>query len=242
MRPTLFISDLHLSAARPELVAAFHAFCAGPARHAAAVYVLGDLFDSWLGDEQLRDPVANGVARSLRGLHDAGVPVHVMHGNRDFLLGRRFAEATGARLLPEQIVVDVGGVPTLLLHGDELCTADVNYQRFRARVRDPGLQRVALATPWFVRSAIARLLRRTSKRASMTKPEAIMDVTPDAVADAFRAHGVRRMIHGHTHRPARHAHVVDGAPRERFVLADWYGRGSYLELGSEGPATREIRG
>ncbi len=165
-----------------------------------------------------------------------------MRGNRDFLIGERFAGAAGATLLPEQIVVEVAGVPTLLLHGDELCTADIEYQRFRARMRDPRLQRIAAATPWPVRSGIARLLRGRSRRAAAIKPEAIMDVTAEAVAQAFRAHGVTRMVHGHTHRPARHDLVVDGKARERFVLADWYGKGSYLEFGPQGYATHDIAG
>lgn len=240
MRPALFISDLHLAATRPELVATFEAFCAGPAREAAAVYVLGDLFDSWIGDAQLREPIARRVVGALRSVTEAGVAVGVMHGNRDFLLGDRFTAQTGARLLPEQVVVDVAGTPTLLLHGDELCTDDVAYQRFRARVRDPRVQKIALATPALVRSGLARVLRSTSRRASMAKPEPIMDVAADAVAAAFRRHRVRRMIHGHTHRPARHELMVDGEARERFVLSDWHDRGSYLAFGPQGPRTHDI--
>src|SRR4051812_24543713 len=137
LRPAVFVSDLHLAPARPALVAAFHAFCSGPARSAAAVYVLGDLFDAWIGDDQLKEPLAAGVARALRSVCAAGVPVGVMRGNRDLLLGRRFVQAAGATLLPEQIVVTLSGTPTLLLHGDELCTDDVSYQRFRAWSHDP---------------------------------------------------------------------------------------------------------
>ena len=133
--PTLFVSDLHLAPARPAPLAAFHRFAAGPARHAAALYVLGDLFDWWIGDDQLREPYARDVARSLRAIADAGVPLHVARGNRDFLLGERFARETGARILPEQQVIDVGGVGLLVTHGDELCTADAEYQASRARIR-----------------------------------------------------------------------------------------------------------
>jgi len=240
MKRALLLSDLHLAPERPRAAAAFHAFARGPARQAAAVYILGDLFDRWLGDDQLTDAFAAGVADSIRGITASGVPVHVAHGNRDFLLGERFLRATGARLLPEQIVVDLAGAPTLLSHGDELCPDDVDYQRFRARVRAPGAVRRLLALPYFVRRALGWYVRRRSRGANALKPEAIMDVNADAVAAAFRAHKVLRMIHGHTHRPARHAHTVDGRVCERIVLADWHDGGQYLEAGPDGIATREI--
>jgi UDP-2,3-diacylglucosamine hydrolase len=240
MRPTLFVSDLHLNAARPALVAAFEAFCAGPARSASAVYVLGDLFDAWVGDDQLRDPLAARVAAALRTVSGDGVAVGVMRGNRDFLLGERFADAVGGTLLPEQIIVDAGGVRTLLLHGDELCTDDAGYQRYRAWAHDRTRQRRFLALPYFVRRAFATWLRGKSRRATAEKADAIMDVNADAVADALRAHGVARMIHGHTHRPARHRVAVDGRECERFVLADWYDRGSYLEVDAAGARMRDL--
>jgi UDP-2,3-diacylglucosamine hydrolase len=240
VKPTLFLSDLHLSAARPALVAAFHAFCGGPARDAAGIYVLGDLFDVWIGDDQLREPLAADVAATLAEVTRAGVPVGVIAGNRDFLLGERFAQASGATLLPEQIVVNVGGSPTLLLHGDELCTADVGYQRFRRIARDSRWQRRYLALPYGWRRGIARWLRGRSRMATAAKPEKIMDVEPEAVNAAFRAANVTRIIHGHTHRPARHHLVVDGRQCERFVLADWYDRGSYLEFGAAGARTRDV--
>jgi UDP-2,3-diacylglucosamine hydrolase len=240
MRPTLLLSDLHLSPERPGLVAAFAAFCAGPARAAAAVYVLGDLFDAWIGDDQLREPLAAAVARDLHAVADAGVPVHVMRGNRDFLLGERFAQAAGATLLPEKVVVDLHGTPTLLLHGDGLCTDDARYQRYRAWMQDATRQRRFLALPYVVRRGIARWLRRKSRRETARKSEAILDATPAAVEAAFRAAGVTRMIHGHTHRPARHHVVVDGRDCERRVLADWYDRGSYLEVDGAGARTRDV--
>ncbi|HEX4885178.1 MAG TPA: UDP-2,3-diacylglucosamine diphosphatase [Casimicrobiaceae bacterium] len=234
MRPTVLASDLHLSPDRPALAAAFRAFCAGPARGAAAVYLLGDLFDWWIGDDQLREPFDASIAEALRGVARAGVPVRIAHGNRDFMLGTRFAAATGAAFLPEQIVVDLHGTPTLLSHGDELCTGDVEYQRFRARMRDPATQRRLLRLPRFVRSAIARGLRRRSRDATALKPEAILDVDPDAVAGAFRRFGVTRMIHGHTHRPATHRIEVDGAPRERIVLPDWHETARYVRVDGGG--------
>jgi UDP-2,3-diacylglucosamine hydrolase len=240
VKPTLFVSDLHLSAARPALIDAFRAFCAGPARAAAGVYVLGDLFDVWIGDDQLREPLAADVAATLSELKHAGVPVGVIAGNRDFLLGERFAQASGATLLPEQVVVNVGGTPTLLLHGDELCTADVGYQRYRRIAHDPRWQRRYLGLPYPWRSAVARWLRGRSRKATAAKPEKIMDVEPRAVEAAFRAANVTRIIHGHTHRPARHHLVIDGRERERFVLADWYDRGSYLEFDAAGGRTRDV--
>ena len=202
--------------------------------------MLGDLFDSWLGDEQLAEPFAAGVAASLASLARSGVPVHVMHGNRDFLLGKRFAEATGAALLPDSLVVEAGGVPTLLMHGDTLCTDDVDYQRYRAWIRDPNRQRKLLSLPWPVRRGFAAWLRRRSRRAAMGKDEAIMDVNAGAVAQAFRDAGVSRMVHGHTHRPASHHIEVDGRPRERHVLPDWHGRATWLEIDGDGVRRREL--
>ena len=239
MQPTLFLSDLHLSPDRPATAAAFEAFCAGPARAAAAIYVLGDLYDWWIGDDQLDDPFAARIAAALRGVTAAGVPVHVARGNRDFLYGPRFEHDTGASLLPEQLVVDVRGTPTLLLHGDELCTSDVEYQRYRARMRSADTARRLLALPAFVRRWIARGLRRRSRDQTTQKPESILDVADDAVVAAFRAHGVARMIHGHTHRPAAHHVDVDGRHCERVVLADWHDRGHWLEAGAEGLVRRE---
>jgi UDP-2,3-diacylglucosamine hydrolase len=242
LKPTLFVSDLHLSPARAALVAAFDALCAGPARDAARLYVLGDLFDAWIGDDQLREPLAGRVAAALRGVADAGVPVAIMKGNRDFLLGQRFAGAAGATLLPDEIVIDLAGTPTLLLHGDELCTDDVGYQRFRRIARNRRWQRGFLALPYPLRARLGDWLRGRSRAATSVKPESIMDVAPGAVEDRFRAAHVTRMIHGHTHRPAHHHLIVDGLPCERRVLADWYERGSYLECGAEGARTRVVPG
>jgi len=242
MTARLFLSDLHLSPDRPQAAAAFEAFCAGPARSAAAVYILGDLFDWWIGDDQLREPFFADMARALRGVSDAGVPVHVAHGNRDFLLGPAFVAATGARLLPDRERIDVDGTPTLISHGDELCTGDVDYQRYRARIRDPATQRRLLRLPLFLRRMLARALRRKSRDATALKPESIMDVDNGAVERAFRDHGVARIIHGHTHRPATHIVEVDGTPRERIVLADWHDHGHYVEVDARGATRRDIRG
>ena len=241
-RPTLFLSDLHLSPDRPAAVAAFHAFTTGPARAAAAVYVLGDLFDWWVGDDQMEDPFIAPIVASLRTLADTGIPLFVAHGNRDFMLGASFERATGATLLPEQVRLDLFGVPTLISHGDELCTDDAEYQAYRARVRTPEAMRRLLRLPYFVRRLMAAWLRRKSSSDKTLKPEYIMDVNVDAVADAFRRHGAQRMIHGHTHRPNRHRHDVDGSSRERWVMADWHDRGHYLAVDAQGVHEREIAG
>ncbi len=240
MKPTLFLSDLHLAPERPALVAAFRAFCAGPAMSAAGVYVLGDLFDAWIGDDQLAEPLAAEVAAMLAELTRAGVPIGVIAGNRDFLLGERFARTSGVTLLPEQIVVNVAGTPTLLLHGDELCTADIGYQRFRRVARDVRWQRRFLALPYAWRRGIARWLRGRSRMATAGKPEKIMDVEPKAVDAAFRVANVSRIIHGHTHRPARHHLVVDNRECERWVLADWYDQGSFVEFDAAGGRRHDI--
>jgi UDP-2,3-diacylglucosamine hydrolase len=238
--PTLLISDLHLSPGQPVLLDAFDAFCRGPARDAAALYVLGDLFDAWIGDDQLREPWAARVASALGAVGAAGVPVAVMRGNRDFLLGARFRAAAGAAELPDETVADVGGAPTLLLHGDELCTDDADYQRFRAWARSPARQRVFLALPYALRRAIAAWMRRRSGIESAAKTAAMMDVAPAAVAAALRRHGVSRMIHGHTHRPAHHELDVDGRRCERWVLPDWRDRACYLEADASGLHRRDL--
>jgi UDP-2,3-diacylglucosamine hydrolase len=242
VRPTLLLSDLHLAPDRPAAAAAFHAFARGPAREAAAVYVMGDLFDAWIGDDQRREPFARAIVESLRGISDAGVPLCVARGNRDFLLGADFARDAGATLLDEQTAVDVAGTPTLLTHGDEFCTDDAGYQRFRAWSRDPRSQRRLLRLPYPVRRLIAAWLRRGSRAATARKPESILDVNATAVEQAFRTCGVTRIVHGHTHRPARHALVIDGAPRERIVLADWDDRGHYLAIDASGVHERHITG
>jgi UDP-2,3-diacylglucosamine hydrolase len=242
MKPRLFVSDLHLSPDHPAATAAFHALCEGPARQAAAVYILGDLFDWWIGDDQLAQRYFASIAASLRGVSAAGVRVYVGHGNRDFLLGQRFARVTGVTLLPECDVLDLDGVRTLISHGDELCTGDVDYQRYRVRIRDPATVRRLTRLPLVVRRLIASMLRRRSRDATAQKPESIMDVDAGAVEEAFRRYDVARMIHGHTHRPATHRLDVDGSPRERIVLADWRDRGHYVEVDAVGVRRLEIAG
>ena len=224
---TLFISDLHLDAARPHIVELFTRFVAAEARHAAALYILGDLFESWIGDDD-DSPLAAEVARSLSGLNRSGVPVFFMHGNRDFLLAEAYAQRAGMTLLGDPTVVDFGGERTLLMHGDTLCTDDVAYQEFRAVVRSPDWQAQFRARSLSERHAFAAQARAESvKHTAGAKPE-IMDVNQAAVAAAMRKHGVRTLIHGHTHRPATHHFELDGQPAERIVLGDWYEQSSVL--------------
>jgi UDP-2,3-diacylglucosamine hydrolase len=223
------------------VAAAFHAFAHGPARDAAAVYVMGDIFDAWLGDDQRRhEPFAAAVLQSMRGISDAGVALFLACGNRDFLLGPAFARDAGATLLGAQTVVDIAGTRTLVTHGDEFCTDDAAYQRFRAWSRDPRHQRQLLGLPYFVRGLIARGLRSRSRAETARKPESILDVNAQAIEAAFRTHAVTRIVHGHTHRPARHVSVVDGRTCERIVLADWDDRGHYIAIDHEGVHEHEI--
>lgn len=230
---TLFVSDLHLDPARPAITALFLDFLARQAGRADACYILGDLFEAWIGDDDDAE-LGRTVAGALRALADSGVPVHFLHGNRDFLIGERFAAAAGVRLLPESEAIDLYGEPVLLLHGDTLCTDDTDYQAFRAQVRDPAWQARLLELPLAQRRALAGQLRETSQQATQLKETAITDVNLEAVDGALRARGIRRMIHGHTHRPAIHEWMLDGQPARRAVLGDWYDRGSVLRCDASG--------
>lgn len=232
MSRTLFISDLHLSREQPQVSRQLFRFLAETAPGAAALYILGDLFDVWLGDDVLDpaqgDPLGHEVADALRALRDTGTAVLLMHGNRDFLLGAGFAQASGARLISDPTMVTLDGQPVLLMHGDTLCTDDLAYQKFRTVARAKAFQDAFLSKPLAERRMLAQQYREKSEQTKRATPEAIMDVTPSAVGDAFRQHAVSRLIHGHTHRPATHLHEVDGRRCERWVLPDWDRRGGYL--------------
>ncbi len=232
-RRTLFISDLHLDESRPGILAQFEHFAAEVAPGADALYLLGDLFEYWVGDDGLCLPLPQRVAAALRPLA-ATMPVSFMHGNRDFLVAERFAAETGARLIGDPTTVDLYGMSTLLMHGDTLCTDDVAYQAFRAQVRDPAWQRAALAQPFERRIAVAQGMRSDSEDAKQGKAMEIMDVNRAAVERAFLDSDCDVMIHGHTHRPGRHAYLVGGRERVRWVLPDWYQRGGYLEASPAG--------
>jgi UDP-2,3-diacylglucosamine hydrolase len=236
--PALFISDLHLTEERPAANEQFIDFLEGKARSADTLYILGDFFEYWIGDDDLDSPFNAVMAGMLRGLTQHGVPVYFMHGNRDFLLGERFCAATGAQLLPDPTVHEIQGIKTLLVHGDTLCTDDVDYQNWRRIARSPEWQREFLSKSREERRNMILGLREKSKAVTQAKPAEIMDVNDAAVAQALRAHGVRRLVHGHTHRPGRHELEVDGRRCERWVLPDWYGRGGYLEIGREARLVR----
>ena len=225
---SLFISDLHLSPDTTEATDALLRFLRETAPEAESLYVLGDLFEYWIGDEGLDQPYAGQIAQAFHALADSGVRVCFMHGNRDFLIGARFAQTSGMQLLADPTLLTLYGTPTLLMHGDTLCSDDQEYQKFRAMVRDPAWQHAFLAKPLEERVRMAREVRGKSEQAKQVKGMTIMDVAPATVDDAFRAHNYARLIHGHTHRPAHHEHKVDGHACERWVLADWYEHGSYL--------------
>ena len=233
--PSLFISDLHLTEERPEANERFIAFLEEKARDAEALYILGDFFEYWIGDDDLAEPFNAVIAGLLQDISKKGVQVRLMHGNRDFLIGESFCTATGAKLLDDPVVESIQGEKTLLMHGDTLCTDDVEYQAWRRRARDPAFQAGFLAKSLPERRQAMLQMREKSKEVVQGKTAEIMDVNDDAVREALRRHGVRRLIHGHTHRPGRHALEVDGKRCERWVLPDWYGRGGYVEVDRKGP-------
>jgi UDP-2,3-diacylglucosamine hydrolase len=196
---------------------------------ADALYVLGDLFEYWIGDDDVEEPFNAVILGFFRRLTQSGVRLHVMHGNRDFLMGERFAAATGAELLADPSILDVGE-RTLVMHGDTLCTDDVDYQNWRRTARSAEWQRGFLAKAPDERRATVHGLREKSKEVIQAKPAEIMDVNEEAVREVLRRSGVSRLVHGHTHRPGRHRIDVDGRPCERWVLPDWYGPGGYVEM------------
>jgi len=233
--PALFISDLHLSEDRPAANERFFSFLEGTARSADALYILGDFFEYWIGDDDLAYPFNAVVAGALRELTRSGVALYLMHGNRDFLIGAGFCEATGGSLLEDPTVVELGGEKTLLVHGDTLCTDDLDYQAWRRTARSAAWQREFLGKSLAERRLAVGGMREKSKEVIQAKPAEIMDVNPGAVQEAMKQHGVKRLIHGHTHRPGRHAVDLDGERGERWVLPDWYGRGGYLSVSGKKP-------
>lgn len=240
---TLFVSDLHCEAGREDIGAQFRQFLRGEARGADALYILGDLFESWIGDDD-PNPHYASIKSELRALCASKVPVYFMHGNRDFMIGSAFAGDTGVRLLPDPLIVDLYGERVLLSHGDTWCTDDHEYQALRTMTRNPQWQAAMLARPLTERQAIAAQARAASKAQSAMKNEAIMDVNPTAIVEAFRSSGVATILHGHTHRPAIHELQLDGRRVRRIVLGDWYEQGSVLRWSPDGPSldTLERRG
>jgi UDP-2,3-diacylglucosamine hydrolase len=231
---TLFISDLHIDASCRPIIRQFTEFLQTQARGADALYILGDLFDSWVGDDA-PDAGQSAAIAAIKSLTASGVPCFVMHGNRDFLLGTRFCADTGARLLPDPVMVTLYGEPVLVMHGDALCTDDHAYQRLRATVRDADWQQQFLALSVAARRALAGAARTGSQAHMASMEDAITDVNADSVAAALRAAGTSILLHGHTHRPGMHSLSVDGRECTRIVLGDWHNQGSLLRWDSSGP-------
>ena len=234
---TFFVADLHLTDERPVATGRFFRFLDEDAAGADALYILGDLFEAWIGDDH-DERVARDTAQRLKALAAAGTPVYFMHGNRDFMLAGRYAALSGMTLLADPTRIDLYGVPTLLMHGDTLCTDDTAYQAFRRRVRHPLTLALLRHLPPGWRRRLARRARAGSESAKAGKAAAIMDVNADAVVRVLREQRICRLIHGHTHRPARHVHAVDGRDCERWVVPDWYARWGYVVCDAAGCALR----
>lgn len=231
---TLFISDLHLEESRPDITGAFLGFLKHKVPGAEQLYILGDFFEAWIGDDE-RTPLQEKIAGALKEVSDNGTRVFIMHGNRDFLLGEDFCARAGATLLDDPTLINLHGTPALLMHGDSLCTADVEYQKFRANMRNPQTQQLILARPLKDRQQMARQLREMSMATNRGKAEAIMDVTPAEVVQVMEDHEVSLLIHGHTHRPAEHRLQVNGQNARRIVLGDWDENVWWLEAAPEQP-------
>jgi UDP-2,3-diacylglucosamine hydrolase len=239
MPSTLFVSDLHLDASRSQITRLFLRVLDTFGRDADAVYILGDLFEIWPGDDD-DSPLGHAITDGLRACIASGTPVHIMHGNRDFLIGEQFAARSGCTLIDDPARIDLYGSPVLLMHGDILCTDDVDYQAFRAAVRDPRWQAAFLREPLGARRDTALELRTKSRASAREKPESIRDVNPDTVVRLMTDHGVQQLIHGHTHRPGIHEFEIAGRPARRMVLGDWYRQGSLLECTPQGCRLRDI--
>ncbi|WP_305460547.1 UDP-2,3-diacylglucosamine diphosphatase [Photobacterium leiognathi] len=230
---TLFISDLHLSASRPDMTACFLRFMAEDTANIDALYVLGDLFEMWIGDDE-ESPFLQQIKQAFKTLTDSGIPCYFVHGNRDFLIGKRFSQQTGIQLLPEHSVVDLYGKPTLLLHGDTLCIEDEAYQRYRKKVHNKFIQWLFFRIPLSKRIQIGEKFRNNSSKNNQMKSQSIMDVTTSEVVRVMEEFHVDQMIHGHTHRPDIHSLTVDDKPATRIVLGDWYEHGSVLVVTPDG--------
>ena len=230
---TLFISDLHLHPSRPAVIDSFRGFLRQQAAGADALYILGDLFDSWIGDDYT-EPAFAPVLQDLRTCTETGTPVYLMHGNRDFLIGEHFSRITGCNLIADPTRIELYGTPTLLMHGDTLCTDDVEYQALRKKVRDPAWQEQALSLPVPQRLELAAQARELSLLATDQKDETIMDVNQEEVKRVIHKYGVRLLIHGHTHRPGDHSVMLAHGTADRIVLGDWSNHGDALVSDHDG--------
>ena len=231
---SLFISDLHLAPERPSTVESFIDFLNGPALQSEALYILGDLFEYWVGDDDLDDSFNASIADALGGLSRAGVVVSLMQGNRDVLMGDKFAARCGGRLIADPALLDLYGTRTLVMHGDTLCTDDIAYMSWRAKARNPAFQAGFLSQSVSERKRLILGMRQKSEEHKQGQSPSIMDVAVPTVEQVLRDFGYPRLIHGHTHRPARHVHAVDGRSCERWVLNAWYERGGYLRCDASG--------
>ncbi len=216
----LFISDLHIALEKPDITERFLLFLRDHAAKAKALYILGDLFDAWVGDDDFTPPT-NKIRQQLKQVTQSGTPVYLQPGNRDFLLGQAFCQDTGVKLLDDYAVIDLFGTPTLLTHGDLLCTDDLPYQAFRIKSHKPEWKHSVLSKPLLLRLLMARWYRFRSYFHKRNKSQDIMDVNQDTVIQVMREHQCKRLIHGHTHRPAIHQFEINGQPAQRFVLAAW---------------------
>lgn len=224
---TLFVSDLHLDIERPDIIALFLDFLQKSAAQTDALYILGDLFEVWIGDDET-STLNQAIISGLYQLTGSGTPVYLMHGNRDFLIGQEFSNSSGCSLISDPTIIDLYGTPTLLTHGDTLCTDDKDYMEFHAMVRNPDWQENFIRKPLHERRTIAKELRKESKNKTQNKPEAIMDVNQQTVEQVLLEHRAQHIIHGHTHRPDTHPFTLNAKPAQRIVLGDWYKRGSVL--------------
>ena len=229
----LLISDLHLEEERPDITRALLHFLATRARQAEALYILGDFFEVWIGDDAMT-PFQQSIANALRALSERGTRIYLMHGNRDFMLGKGFCRAAGCTLLGDPSVVEFGGERVLLMHGDSLCTRDEGYMRLRRLLRNPLSLFILRNLPLSTRRKLARKLRSESRAQTRMKASDIIDVTPELIPRLLAEHGVRTLIHGHTHRPATHELEVDGHPARRIVLGDWDQQGWALQVDESG--------
>lgn len=229
----LLISDLHLEEERPDITRAFLRFLETRAARAEALYILGDFFEVWVGDDGM-SPYQHEIASALRLLSDKGTRIYLMHGNRDFMIGKAFCREAGCTLLPDLHIAELGGQRVLLMHGDTLCTRDEGYMRLRRWLRNPVSLFILHHLPLAKRQKLAQKLRSSSKEETRMKASDIVDVTPEAVVEAMRGHRVRTLIHGHTHRPASHRLQIDGEPARRIVLGDWDRQGWALQIDESG--------
>ena len=230
---TLFISDLHLSGERENITELFITFLEKRASQADALYILGDLFEVWPGDDMIQPDYKESII-AMKRLADSGIPLFIMQGNRDFLMAERFTEVSGATLIEDPTLIDLYGTPTLLMHGDTLCTDDVEYQKFRSMVRDSHWKKDFLSKSPEERLAMTTKYRETSKTETANKNMDIMDVNQQTVATTLLEHNVNQLIHGHTHRPAMHEFTVNNKQMKRIVLGDWYEQGSVLVCDERG--------